>query len=466
MQMNVLVVDDQYDVVQGVIAGVDWKTLRIANVYHAYSAEEARTLLAEREIHILLCDIEMPMESGLELFKRVREAYPALQCIFLSSHSEFQYAQEAIQLGCFDYIVQPASYEDIQASIERAIHKIHANTQMLQMYEYGAYWRENEAFLLENCLRSFLTDSGNDHQRLLRDLNNLGVRVSPDTRFRSVLIQLTKPSDSSGKEELRQELSRLFEPYSLQELFVQLDGVNDLAILYTDGIFEVPLISVLNQLIATAQKKLDCFIACYVSDVGQADVLKQYYKALCQMRQHNVALYSKVFTMQHLNELKDSSYSIPDMQNWAMLMAHGSSKTVRSEVHAYLDQQKRQGVITAEFLARFHQDFIQVFMAAARQMKMDTSEIFSSAMLTPTIFNPTRLWTRCSILLTSSSIMWRSRRRVPILCRTRWSVQSPISIRTSRKTAADRKSPKRSTSTRNICRGCSRKSRASRSTII
>ena len=152
--MNVLVVDDQYDVVQGVLTGVDWKSLHIANVYHAYSADEARTQLREKGIHIILCDIEMPVENGLELFKWARKENPALQCIFLSAHSEFEYAKEAIQLGSFDYIVQPASYEDIQASIERAIQTIRANTEMRQLYEFGAYWRKNEDLLLENYIRT------------------------------------------------------------------------------------------------------------------------------------------------------------------------------------------------------------------------------------------------------------------------------------------------------------------------
>ncbi|RKN84950.1 response regulator transcription factor [Paenibacillus ginsengarvi] len=374
--MNVLVVDDQYDVVQGVKAGVDWQSLRIERVYHAYSAEEARTLLKEKDIHILLCDIEMPMETGLELYKWVREAYPALQCIFLSAHSEFEYAQEALQLGCFDYILQPASYETIQASIERAIHKIHANVQLRQLSEYGAYWRENKAHLLENCVRSFLADSGQHHEQLLRDLNNLDVRVTPHTRFCAVLIQLTKPSDQAGGAELTQELTQLTEPYRLHSLLVQLDGVNYLALLYTESAFSAPVERMMNQLIAAAEKKLACFIACYVSNVGSISMLKQHYQALCQMRQHNVALYSKVFTIQHMNQPKDNAYSIPDMQSWAMLIAHGSSKTVRDDIHSYLLRQKQLGVITAEYLARFHQDFIQMFLTAAKQMKLDASDIF------------------------------------------------------------------------------------------
>ncbi|MFC7677656.1 response regulator [Paenibacillus sp. GCM10028914] len=374
--MNVLVVDDQYDVVQGVIAGVNWQELHIDNVYPTYGPDEARAILHTNQVHIMLCDIEMPLENGLELFKWVKTQYPAIECIFLSSYSEFEYAQEAIQLGCFDYILQPARYENIQASIERAIHKIHADTHMQQIYEYGAYWRQNEEFLLENCIRSFMLDPGKQPQQLLRDLSNIHISVSPHTQFCSVLIQLTSANKEPVKYELRHVLTKLIEPFELNLLFVQLDRVNYLALLYTEGVFDVHITDLMKPFITAIQNELGCSAACYVSDIGQPDKLKLHYKSLIHMRQQNVALYSKVFTMQQLNQIKENFYSIPDMQNWSILISHGSSKTVRDQIHSYLLQQKQLGNMSAEFLARFHQDFIQLFLTAANHMKLEVNNIF------------------------------------------------------------------------------------------
>ena len=41
------------------------------------------------------------------------------ECIFLTSHADFFYAKEAIQLGSFDYILQPARYEDVENAIKK-----------------------------------------------------------------------------------------------------------------------------------------------------------------------------------------------------------------------------------------------------------------------------------------------------------------------------------------------------------
>lgn len=65
--MKILVVDDQPDVVAGILDGVNWRALHVEKAYSALSAAEAKDLLLREKIDILLCDIEMPGESGLSL---------------------------------------------------------------------------------------------------------------------------------------------------------------------------------------------------------------------------------------------------------------------------------------------------------------------------------------------------------------------------------------------------------------
>ena len=48
--MNVLVVDDQKEVVSGLINGLHWKDLKIDGVYHAYCPEEARHILDRKSV--------------------------------------------------------------------------------------------------------------------------------------------------------------------------------------------------------------------------------------------------------------------------------------------------------------------------------------------------------------------------------------------------------------------------------
>ena len=72
-------------------------------------------------------------------------------CIFLSAHAEFGYAQEAVKLGSFDYILQPAPYEEIEEALIRAAGKMRETAKLRRYYNYEGYrssaqdqgpWRE------------------------------------------------------------------------------------------------------------------------------------------------------------------------------------------------------------------------------------------------------------------------------------------------------------------------------------
>ena len=86
--MTVLIVDDQPDVVWGEQNSIDWKNLGIQRILTAYSVGDAETLLLEESVDILLCDIEMPPRSGLELCSLIQEKKLSTRCIFLSAHAE------------------------------------------------------------------------------------------------------------------------------------------------------------------------------------------------------------------------------------------------------------------------------------------------------------------------------------------------------------------------------------------
>ena len=135
--MNLLAVDDEREVVEALRQGLNWKEIGIEQVYTAISAMEGREVLCQTPIDILLCDIEMPRENGLSFCRWAKGQYPELECIFLTSHAEFDYAREALLLGSCDYILQPASYKEIAESVGRAIKKIEQKREHSRLERQG-----------------------------------------------------------------------------------------------------------------------------------------------------------------------------------------------------------------------------------------------------------------------------------------------------------------------------------------
>ncbi|MBO9610768.1 MAG: response regulator [Paenibacillaceae bacterium] len=151
---NLLIVDDEYYAVESIVQGIPWPELNIAGVLQAYSARAARELFLASDIHIMIADIEMPDETGLELLEWVNEHYPRVKTIFLTAHSNFAYAQKALQLGSFDYLVKPVDKKRLAAIVEQAaaaVRKERGLNDAFHNYEhYLALWNATRPLLTES----------------------------------------------------------------------------------------------------------------------------------------------------------------------------------------------------------------------------------------------------------------------------------------------------------------------------
>ena len=122
--MNLLIVDDEILAIQFLVDDMEWKKLDFDEVFTANSYAQAVNIMNKQEIDVLLCDIEMPLRSGVELVRWAKERNPELECIFLTCHAEFSFAKQAIQMGCLDYILKPAETEEVEECLRKAVKKI------------------------------------------------------------------------------------------------------------------------------------------------------------------------------------------------------------------------------------------------------------------------------------------------------------------------------------------------------
>lgn len=122
--MTILLVDDQPSIISALMSGIDWHSLGFTSILTATSAAKARHLLQSHSIDIVVSDIEMPGEDGLSLLSWARSQGMTFEAILLTAHADFFYAKQAIALKVFDYVVQPARFEDIIISVKKAMAKI------------------------------------------------------------------------------------------------------------------------------------------------------------------------------------------------------------------------------------------------------------------------------------------------------------------------------------------------------
>ena len=94
------------------------------SIFEAKDGDEALTLYLREFPQILVLNIEMPGQTGLEVAQKVRELDKSCAILFISDFDNFSYAKQAIALRALDYILKPYEESKLILAIEDAIHHV------------------------------------------------------------------------------------------------------------------------------------------------------------------------------------------------------------------------------------------------------------------------------------------------------------------------------------------------------
>ncbi len=118
MKGNILVVDDEASARNSLA-----EILRLEG-YRVITAESGETALQHLEgdtFDVMLLDIKMPGMSGLRVMEKAARIAPECQIILLTAHGSLESAIEALRYGAHDYLLKPASPNEILASVRQGM---------------------------------------------------------------------------------------------------------------------------------------------------------------------------------------------------------------------------------------------------------------------------------------------------------------------------------------------------------
>lgn len=112
-KLKVLIVDDEHLIRNLIRMRIDWEKEGFEIAGEASNAQEALELVERQRPDILFTDIYMPNIDGIELSRRVLEKHPQIKVVVVSGHDEFEYAQQSIKIGVFDFLLKPIRAADL-----------------------------------------------------------------------------------------------------------------------------------------------------------------------------------------------------------------------------------------------------------------------------------------------------------------------------------------------------------------
>ena len=189
--MNVLIVDDEMIVREGLKAIIAWEDLGFSVCGEGVDGGDALEKMLLLKPEITLLDIKMPKIHGIEVAELARKGGYTGKIIILSGYSDFQYAQRALRFGADAYLLKPVDEVELTDAVNKA--RIEIETQN----EASEQIKQNKKTAKDNLLTNILL--GKDwHKEELSDCNmQLG-----DGPYQVVLIESDEPNEGDSIDDL------------------------------------------------------------------------------------------------------------------------------------------------------------------------------------------------------------------------------------------------------------------------
>lgn len=104
--------------------------------YTAKNASDAYIKYVQNKPDLIITDIQMSGENGLELIKRIREADSKTRIIITSAHTDLDYMLQATELHLIKYIIKPITHDKLITALEAFIKSYNDN----KIYNLSEKW--------------------------------------------------------------------------------------------------------------------------------------------------------------------------------------------------------------------------------------------------------------------------------------------------------------------------------------
>jgi two-component system, NtrC family, response regulator HydG len=119
-KINILIVDDSLETIELIKRNLESVGYQI---YSANNVQSALKLLTTLNVSLVITDLRMPGENGMQLVRHVSENCKGTGTLVITGFPSIQGAVESIKIGAEEYLVKPFTDEELFKSVERVLAK-------------------------------------------------------------------------------------------------------------------------------------------------------------------------------------------------------------------------------------------------------------------------------------------------------------------------------------------------------
>lgn len=175
---TLLIADDEPLIRNGVKNIIDWESLGFSEIFLAEDGKEALEIVRGHKVDLVLTDIAMPFMDGLELSEALKKEFPEVHVVILTGYEDFEYAQQAVDLGVKNYILKPVGAETLYNKMTQICEKLHLeNTKKQYISSMKSQLRQSLPVLQEQMLNRIVCNPGDYVEQYLKRCKGMEIEL-------------------------------------------------------------------------------------------------------------------------------------------------------------------------------------------------------------------------------------------------------------------------------------------------
>lgn len=380
--INILIVDDDIATVDVISQSIGWERLGIAGVYTAYNVASAKKILDETEIHIIVSDIEMPQETGLDFLKWIREERKECEFLFLTCHEDFSYATSAISYEAAAYLTKPFQIDTMEMTLQKLVRKVHQNQSLKKTSEYGAWMEKNLRLMKLDFWKQVLEAELVGESKIASEIESRHLGICADDKYSFVYSKMSNVQadiEKYGKNVFEFILegfhSEILTEQVENESVVKLHEKNAVSFITVckenDGLKEK-----CEQLIGICKKHFKGTITCCISEAYSVAELSDARQRVEQLFAYNMNSYGRVFCEEDAQVQAEVQQQMVDIDAMQQLVAKKDKAAIMQYLKKLFMELSACKKLNAHNLYLIKQEMIQVIYADLMKQGIQATRLF------------------------------------------------------------------------------------------
>ncbi|MBO6197839.1 MAG: helix-turn-helix domain-containing protein [Butyrivibrio sp.] len=384
--MDAIVIDDDISTVEVISQNVDWDKFHIDKVHTAYNIMTAKKLFEENDIGIAICDIEMPMGSGLDLLKWARQENIEAEFIFLTSHEKFDYAKTALEYRASGYVVKPFNADRMEAELLSALQKLKEREEIKKASQLDEWY----AGSLEYVEGSFWDDVLQqrihaDRDEIKKEIEARKLNINTDRTGVLYLVSsgnLEQIRENLGGDAMGQYENKItaFIAGRLKDMVPMGRIINYHVknLVYTAIICDDVTDTIDQKFIDDAEKELENTITIYISNPCYIEQLYDARLHIEELDRNNVASKGRIFHENDLIVMASDQEHILDQEQIRLLLNEKKKKELLNLLKFSMESLANQKKLSASTLTIIKQELLQSVFVYLHSKGIMASQLFAN----------------------------------------------------------------------------------------